>query len=399
LTHVPQAEALIAERTPRSGEERVGLDEAAFRVLAEDVPAERDMPAFDRVTMDGIAVAFRDIESGMRRFDVVGVQAAGAPSLRVEREGHCIRVMTGAVLPGGTDTVVPVERLDFDGNRVLVADDAAVELQQFVHHQGSDRRRGATLLTAGDSLGPAEMAILASNGSSQIVVARLPRIAIISTGDELVGVDDDIEPYQIRSSNDRAIETGIRKRSLGITTRVRLRDDEEDILATVASLHERNDVLILSGGVSMGEFDFVPRVLERLGAELVFHRIEQKPGKPMWFGVSRAGKPVFALPGNPVSTSVCMSRYVVPALQRSLGLKDARREYVALRSAVQGLARLTYFLPVVLDWETDGRALAEPRPTNTSGDFASLAGTDGFVELAASATPYRAGTAARLFRW
>jgi molybdopterin molybdotransferase len=164
-------------------------------------------------------------------------------------------------------------------------------------------------------------------------------------------------------------------------------------------LHDDNDILILSGGVSMGDFDFVPAVLEKLDAAVVFHRIEQKPGRPMWFGISGAGKPIFALPGNPVSTLLCMTRYVVPALAASLGLRAAPAEFARLSEPVSGPANMTYFVPVILSWSDDGVESALPRPTNTSGDFASLAATDGFVELPSGRGEHPVGSFGRIYRW
>jgi molybdopterin molybdotransferase len=171
------------------------------------------------------------------------------------------------------------------------------------------------------------------------------------------------------------------------------------MLEAIRELHDRSDVLILSGGVSMGQYDFVPSVLEELDVNLVFHRIEQRPGRPMWFGLSHDAKPVFALPGNPVSTMVCLSRYVLPALQQALGLPPASAERVTLATDVEFPADLAYFLPVVVTWTDAGVGMAEPRPTNTSGDFVSLAGTDGFVELPRGQDIYAKGTVVRLFRW
>ena len=149
----------------------------------------------------------------------------------------------------------------------------------------------------------------------------------------------------------------------------------------------------------MGRYDLVPGVLEQLGVAVVFHKIEQRPGRPMWFGTSRDSKPVFALPGNPVSTLVCLYRYVLPALRHSLGLPVAEHEYVRLAEAASFDPDLAYFLPVTLTWSADGIALAWPRPTNTSGDFVSLANTTGFVELPRSTATFPRHFAARLFGW
>ncbi|HEX5419597.1 MAG TPA: molybdopterin molybdotransferase MoeA [Gammaproteobacteria bacterium] len=399
MTEVHEAEALILERAPRARTRREPLEAAVGRVLAEPVFAERDQPPFDRVTMDGIAVAFSDWTAGMRRFEIAGTQAAGAAPLAVEQLGRCIEVMTGAMLPPGTDTIIPVERIRRDGDAAEVQADAPVAARQFVHARGSDRTAGSPLLAPGTRIGPAEMAVLASAGAAEVLLAEPPRVAVISTGDELVDVGEPLEPYQIRSSNERAIEASLLGHGLGTVTRARLADDEHLLLDAIGRLHAQHDVLILSGGVSMGQFDYVPAVLERLGVELVFHKIQQRPGRPMWFGVTAQDKLVFALPGNPVSALVCLTRYVLPALRRSLGLPPAAPELAALTAEVELTADLTYFMPVALRSSARGVLEAQPRPTNTSGDFISLAGTDGLVELPRARRRYEPGDVVRLFRW
>jgi molybdopterin molybdotransferase len=399
MTEVAEAETLIASRMPLWPAARVPLDACADRVLAENVVAERDQPPFDRVTMDGIAIAYDDWGAGIRRFAHAGTQAAGSPAMALREPGSCIEIMTGAICPAGADTIIPVERTTRDGHWIDVAADAPVAARQFIHRQGSDRRRSDLLLAAGARIGPPEVAVLASAGAASVAVAAMPRVAVVSTGDELVGVDEPLEPHQIRSTNDFAIAAALQRQRLAEVTRARLRDDPGELIAAVDALHDRHDVLILSGGVSMGQFDFVPAVLERLGAEVVFHRINQKPGRPMWFGLSRDGKPLFALPGNPVSSLVCTTRYVLPAFRRAAGLAVGPAECAVLTGDVEAPQGMTYFLPVAIEWSDDGIACAEPRPTNTSGDFVSLAGTDGFVELTAGPAVHTAGTAATLFRW
>jgi molybdopterin molybdotransferase len=308
--------------------------------------------------------------------------------------------MTGAVRPAGTDAVIPIERVRIDGSTAIVDESAHVGPGRFIHAQGSDRRQGDTVLEPGVVIGPAEVAVLASAGCADVLVSSLPGVAVISTGDELVPVEaTEIAPYQIRSSNDLAVTASLTRSGVAVSSRALLPDDHDAILARISELHELNDVLILSGGVSMGEFDFVPAVLKALGSELVFHRIAQKPGRPMWFGISGAGKPIFALPGNPVSTLLCMTRYVIPALRRSLGQAEAAPEIARLTADVTGPDHLSYFVPVVLHWNDAGATLAEPRPTNTSGDFATLATTDGFIELEPGSKSRPAGTAGRIYRW
>jgi len=384
---------------PRFAAREEPLAACVDRVLAEDVAAERDQPPFDRVTMDGIAVMFREWQQGRRTFTVVGTQPAGAPPLLVSAPDQCVEVMTGTVLPIGTDTVIPVERITRTGAAAGIAADATVKANQFVHRRASDRTAGSLVLRAGTRLGPPEIAVLAGAGRASVRVTELPRVAVISTGDELVDAGKPIAAHQIRSTNDRAIEASLARHRLGVVTRARLRDDANALAVAIDRLDTELDALVLSGGVSMGQFDFVPSVLEELGARLVLHRIEQRPGRPMWFGVSARGKPIFALPGNPVSTLVCVTRYLLPALRTAMGFAPTSPELVELAAPVDGSPTLTYFVPVTLSSSDRGTVLAQPHLTNTSGDFVALAGTDGFVELAAKRGTYPAGTVARLFRW
>lgn len=398
MTEVAAAEALILAHMPKFPARQEPLSTCGGRVLAEDIHAERDQPPFDRVTMDGIAVAFRDFASGIRSFEVVGTQAAGAEPLTVAT-AQCVEVMTGAVLPRGADTVVPVERVRRDGAAAVIAADAVVTAEQFVHRRASDRAQGALCLRAGTRLGAPEIAVLAGAGRASALVAELPRVAVMSTGDELVDVGKPIAPQQIRSTNDRAVEASLTQHRLAQVTRARLRDDANALAVAIDRLDTEHDMLVLSGGISMGKFDFVPSVLTELGAKLVLKGVQQRPGRPMWFGVSARGKPIFALPGNPVSTLVCATRYVLPALRQASGLAPAPPELVELTAPIEASPALTLFTPVTLSSSERATLLAAPHPTNTSGDFVTLAGTDGFVELAAKRGSHPPGTVARLFRW
>jgi len=399
MTEVAEAEALILEHLPRLGVCRQPLADCVDRVLAEEVTAERDQPPFDRVTMDGIAIAARDWDAGIRTYEIIGTQAAGAPPLEVGARAACVEVMTGAMLPRGADTVIPVERIAREDRAATVDARASVAHRQYVHRRGSDRQAGVVVLAAGARIGPPEVAVLASVGRATVTVAELPRVAVVSTGDELVDVDEPLADYQIRSSNDRAIEASLIRAKLASVSRSRVRDDVAALRSALAKLDADADVVVLSGGVSMGQFDLVPGVLAELGARLVFHRVKQRPGKPIWFGTSARGKPIFALPGNPVSTLVCATRYLLPALRAAAGLAPPPAEVVTLAAPAEASAELTHFLPVKLSCSPAGAALATPCPTNTSGDFAALAGTDGFVELPARRSEYPAGATARLFRW
>ena len=399
MTSVAEAVALIDQYVARWPHETAAIDVAAGRILARDVRAERDIPAFDRVTMDGIAIAYRALRAGRREFACVGTQPAGAPPGEIDNDTQCLRVMTGAVLPRGTDTVIPIERIEMRDTEAAIEVGASVTDGQFVHRQGSDRVRDSIVLQTGTRLGSPELAVLASVGQANVTVSRLPRIAVVSTGDELVGVEEPVAPHQIRSSNGRAIEAAIHLHHCGRVTRRRLRDEPDNLLAELEALHDSHEAMILSGGVSMGDFDFVPGALQHLGAKLVFHRIAQKPGRPMWFGVSQDGKPIFALPGNPVSTLVCMARYVIPALCGAAGNPQPEEFAVLGDTLTGGPAKFTWFVPVTLHTNREGQLTANPRMINTSGDFSTLAATDGIAEIGSSDADRSQGAVVQVFRW
>lgn len=396
---VAEAAALILARMPDWGSECVPLDMAHGEVLRQTLSAERDQPPFDRVTMDGIALRHAAIAAGVRSFRVVGTQGAGGDQIGIVDDDSCIAIMTGAALPPGVDTVIPVERINREGQRVTLENSYQPAAGQFIHRRASDHPQGTALLQPGTLIGAAEMAILTVGGSASVEVARRPSMAVISTGDELVDVGQPVGANQIRSSNDRAITAALAARGFRDCTRVHLPDDREVLERELHRLLTENDALILTGGVSMGEFDYVPQVLLALGMELVFHKVLQRPGLPLWFGVSPEGKPVFALPGNPVSSLVCLVRYALPGLLHAMKLESGPVPVVGLAEEVRFEPDLTCFLPVTLEYTTDGRCLARPKQTNTSGDFAALAGTAGFVELPRGASVFPAGYSASFFSW
>lgn len=378
--------------------EVVALNDAAGRVLREPVHAERDQPPFDRVMMDGIALRFAEFEKGRRQFPIQSRQHAGDPVHTLEA-GKCIEIMTGACLPTGADCVVPVERITVGDGEARIEADYTAELRQFVHARGSDHTRGTQLLRPGTRIAPADIAIIASAGLPQVEVSRLPTIRVISTGNELVPAGKPIEAHQIRESNGPAVVAMLRQKGYVDCRHDHLVDDVEILERRIGEHLDAADVLVLSGGVSMGKADFVPQVLKQLGVEVVFHKISQRPGRPMWFGTGPQQQAVFALPGNPVSTLVCCRHYVIPALAGASGVSPGNPEFAALAQDVAFRPRLTCFLPTRLVSNAAGTLLALPVHTNTSGDFASLTGTDGYVELALEDTFFETGTTVPLHRW
>ncbi|MEM7282946.1 MAG: molybdopterin molybdotransferase MoeA [Pseudomonadota bacterium] len=394
---VTQADAIIAEHIAPRESDSVALDDAVGMVLRQQVFAERDQPPFHRVTMDGIALAF-DGTRTQEEFMVQSVQHAGDPKHTLKDPQHCIEIMTGAQLPDGCDCVIPIEVYQKKEGKIRLNSDYEPRLMGNIHPKGSDRKKDEALLQPGIQINAPEMAILASAGLPQVNVSKDLSIAILSTGTELVEVDAPIENYQIRRSNDRALATSLQKAGFRRITRHHLLDDPVQLEEKISSLLDSNDFLIVSGGVSKGVKDFVPGILANLGVVKHFHRVAQRPGKPLWFGTTTNNKTVFGLPGNPVSSLVCLVRYVIPACRRSLGLGAAPETWVTLMDSVQFEPSLAWFLPVTLTGDEQGFR-AKPRITNTSGDFVSLAGTHGFVELEATTNHFPAGHRARFFGW
>jgi molybdopterin molybdotransferase len=392
-----QAETLIEQHLACLPIESLPLTQAAGAILRENIYAERDHPPFDRVAMDGIALPASSAVGSSSRLRVAGTQAAGDPPQALADPGTCIEIMTGAMLPGGCDAVVPVEQLERDGAMVEVR--KPVKPWQNVHRRGSDCRQGALLLAAGTRLSAPEVAIAAGAGMARLRVSAQPMIVVISTGNELVEPGDNIEPHQVRRSNAYGITASLRQHGFTRVADDHVRDDEAALAERLGFHLRTHDVLILSGGVSMGKMDLVPRVLQQLGVELVFHHIAQRPGKPMWFGVSQSGPAVFALPGNPVSTLVCLARYVLPALRAAMGEAAREPTRIALAAPWDVKAPLTVYLPVRVGTDDWGRPFAHPKPTNGSGDFTALAGTDGFVELPPGPNTYPRGFVTRFFGW
>jgi len=393
------ADRLIGQHLQCLPIESLPLAQCAGAVLRENIYAERDQPPFDRVAMDGIALDSRAAGCCTRSFRIQATQAAGDAPLTLGAASDCIEVMTGAVLPAGCDSVVPVEELAITPGRAGLAVDARVEPWQNVHRRGSDTRAGTLLLSAGQRLRAPEIAIAASAGMARIRVSSQPMLVVISTGNELIEPGEPLLAHQVRRSNAYAIVSALREHGFQRVADDHIRDDADELRERLRFHLETHDVLVLSGGVSMGRFDLVPAALEELGVRAVFHKVAQRPGKPLWFGMAASGAAVFGLPGNPVSTLVCLARYVLPALAASQGQSPVPARRMALGAPFTVTPALTHFIPVRLEQDDWGREWAQPAPTNGSGDFTALAGTDGFVELPPGPNTYAKGFVTRLYRW
>jgi molybdopterin molybdotransferase len=376
------------------------LERCVGQTLRQDVFPERDNPPFDRVCMDGIAIASAAFEQGVRRFRIESMQAAGVPGLRLSDPANAVEVMTGAMLPAGTDCIIPLEEYDQQGDVAALKPQAVAQAQRNVQRRGEDSQPGVAMLKAGIRLGAPEIAVAASAGLAQIRVTRQPRVIAISTGDELIEPGKPILEYQVRRSNAYAIVALLRDRGYQHVSDDHIADDEQCLSERLTRHLAEQDILVLSGGVSKGKFDLVPKVLEKLGVRQILYRVAQRPGMPMYFGVGRNGQAVFGLPGNPVATCICLVRYVIAALIYMSGRGPLQPQHMPLASSVQrGRIAATYFLPVAVQTDELGVRRAVPAPTNGPGDFLALTQTQGFVELPPQSAPFAAGYVARFYGW
>lgn len=388
---------LVLLHTVDFGVEAVALSEAVGRVLAEPLIADRDFPPFDRVTMDGIAIQFAAFEKGQRAFPIEGLQAAGTPRLTLHKIENCLEVMTGAMLPEATDTVIRYEDLLIENGIAKVQMDELMPGQN-LHHQGSDRQQGTLIVSPNRSITPAEVGVAATIGKAQLQVKKLPRVCIISTGDELVNVTQQPLLHQIRSSNALVLEGLLKKWEIPVL-KLHFIDNEELIVKELANCLTNFDMLLLSGGVSEGKLDYVPKALSKLGVKQLLHKVQQRPGKPFWFGKTDGGVTVFALPGNPVSAMLCAVRYLEPWLQKCLGLTAMPEKVAILAEEVVFKPNLTYFLQVHLNQDEQGKIWAHPVAGGGSGDLANLVEADAFLELPIGKDVYCKGEVFRLWTY
>lgn len=388
---VVEADKLIAEHIGDYGAEIVPFDMAVGRVLAETIKADRDLPPFNRASMDGIAINYKAIEEGITSFKIKATQAAGDKPIDIDNNDECIEIMTGAALAASVDTIIRYEDIEIkDGFATLTI--SSIHKGQSVHAQGTDKKQGDIILSPGRLIDAAVINSIASVGETEVRVKRLPRVVIISSGDELVEVGVKPSPYQIRKSNSYSIQAVLSQH--GITAgMLHIPDDAETTKQNILQCLHNYDVILLSGGISMGKFDYIPQALKELEVTQVFHKVQQRPGKPFWFGKHDNGVVVFAFPGNPVSTFMCLHRYFIPWLQASTGLNKKSPIYAVLDKEVTFKPQLTYFLQVKLNFSEQGQLLATPIEGNGSGDFANLADTDAFMELPLEKNEFKKGEA------
>jgi len=395
MISVQQAEEIILSQIKDFGTEEIFYENALGRILAENILADRDLPPFDRSTVDGIAISFNSFEKGIRTFTIKAVQAAGEVPVSIDDENECIEIMTGAALDSSMDTVIRYEDISINNNFASITID--VKKGQNIHLKGRDKKAGEILVKANQVITPSILGIAASVGKTFLTVKRLPKVAIISTGDEMVPPETIPTPFQLRRSNGITIKSVLEKYRINADW-LHWNDDFEFIKKELSQCIENYDILLMSGGVSMGKFDYLPKACDELGIEKIFHKIRQRPGKPFWFGKSQNEKLIFAFPGNPVSVFMCLYRYFIPWLEKSLEIPKTA-QYAVLQNDIDFPFPLQYFAQVKLSVNPSGQLIAESVNTNGSGDFSHLAETHAFIELPLEKTEFKKGEVYRIWKY
>ncbi|HXI22551.1 MAG TPA: gephyrin-like molybdotransferase Glp [Pyrinomonadaceae bacterium] len=396
---IPVAEAIeiVLAQTSALPVESVAISESLGRILAEDIIADADLPPFDRAQMDGYAVRAADVANIPARLKIVGESAAGAGWHHEMKAGEAVRIMTGAPVPVGADAVQQVEltRELNGGGEVEILE--SVEAGRSIVRRADEIKSGETVLRAGDDINAQTIATLASFGYAKVKVGSRPRVAVMATGSELVDVGQKPARDQIRDSNNYTIEAYAKLAGATVERLPLAGDDRDKLKREMTAAIERCDVLITSGGVSMGVYDFTKAAFKDLGAEIFFERVALRPGKPTVFG--RIGKTLlFGLPGNPVSVAVTFNLFARTALRAMQGANEPtlRHEYAVLARDLKGSADRESYVPAVLRTDEKGTLLAEPMKWGGSSDFVSFAGATALINVPADVKRIATGSIVRV---
>ncbi|WP_405564323.1 molybdopterin molybdotransferase MoeA [Polaribacter sp. Asnod6-C07] len=394
MISVKEAKNIILNSTQNFGVEEIPFIKSVGRILKEEIRADRDFPPFNRVSMDGIAINYSFFKKGQRDFKVEEIQAAGSKQLSMQNAENCIEVMTGAVLPNNCNTVIRYEDVTIK-NGVATINVDVIKDKQNVHDKGKDGKVGDVLIKENKIISAAEIGVLTTVGKSFVKVAKLPKVMIVSTGDELVGVDEIPLEHQIRRSNVFTLVSLLERLHISSET-AHITDDKPILKSKIEAYLQEYDVLLFSGAVSKGKYDFLPEVFEELGVEKLFHKVTQRPGKPFFYGKTSDCN-IFGFPGNPISTFVNCLAYFYTWYHKSVGL-ETKEETAILNADVTFKPNLTYFLQVQLDYKF-GHLVATPIKGNGSGDLASLVNTDAFIQLPNDKIEFKKGESFSVIRY
>lgn len=394
MVSVEKALQAVLNSTQDFGVEEIPFIKSVGRILKEEISADRDFPPFNRVSMDGIAIDFASFKQGQKSFEIEGIQAAGSKQIKLQNSKNCIEVMTGAVLPKSANTVIRYEDVTIK-NGIATINVASLNDRQNVHLKGKDGNVGDILISENTMISAAEIGVLATVGKSFIKVAKQPKVMIVSTGDELVGVDEIPLEHQIRRSNVFSLVSLLERLNISSET-AHVTDEKSLLKSKIKKYLQEYDVLLFSGAVSKGKYDFLPEVFDELGVKKLFHKVAQRPGKPFFYGETDSCN-VFGFPGNPISTFVNCLAYFYPWYYKSVRLK-VDVEIAVLGEDVFFKPNLVYFLQVKLETRK-GELIAFPIKGNGSGDLASLVNTDAFIQLPNDNIEFKKGNTFPIIRY
>jgi molybdopterin molybdotransferase len=394
-----QGLALVLKRVRPLEAARRALGRSLGCRLAEDVVADRDMPPADRSAMDGYAVRAADVRGGSSSLRLIGEVAAGSSNRPRVTPGTCVRILTGANVPPGADSVVMVEQTRERGRRVTIS--GPVERGANIFRRGEDARKGAILLRKGTQLGPLQIGVCAAVGRSRPKVHRPPRIGFICTGRELRDAAERVRPHEVRNSNGPALCAAVEECGCEIAACRSGPDNLRRLTAALRQVAGRCDLVALTGGVSVGRYDYVREAVERIGAAVRFHGVAMKPGKPLLYATLPGNRHIFGLPGNPLSAMTGFYEFVLPALRRLAGAgAECCRPVLHLqlnRQVVSRGGRLR-FMPARILWTGNGPRL-EPVVSHSSADLVSGGLADGVIAVPAEVTLLRRGAVAEFRPW
>ncbi len=394
---VTEADALLRGMVRPFPTEPISLWEAEGRILREPIKADALYPPFDRVCMDGFALQYEAFEKGRRNFLVSGYAPAGKEPSPLKDPNACIEIMTGAALPPGCDCVIPVEHVKRLDDHIEIKPGIDARKKQHIHDRGRDYQPGDILLDEGVCLSGPQLAVAAAVGCSHLAVSKRPRLMLVITGDELVPVEERPSGAQIRMTHPYALQGLLRPWADLSWTHAR--DDAGELRAAIGKALLEADVVLITGGVSAGKWDLVPEALATLGAKQTFHKVRQRPGKPLWVGESKEGKVVFAFPGNPVAATMCTRRYLLPWLWRCLGMNEPIALKLPVAESIKGLENLTLFSAMQRRARSDGGWELHSCRVQGSGDFSGLSNSNGFVEISAGRISVEAGELLPYYDW
>jgi len=394
---VKEAQSIINLNAHTFGVEEVDIDHAFNRTLAQHIYADRDYPPFNRSAMDGYAFRSADInDKQINEFEVIENLLAGSMATREIQSGECIRIMTGAPVPATADAVIRMEDTISHADRMII-NTGAIEAWHNISMKGEDIKKGEKLVKGYQIINSSILGVLAVTGTYKLKVCKLPSIGIVSTGNEIININTRVKPYQIRDSNSHTLKAFFRHYNIDNIETLLVADEKEKLKNGITKLLNK-DILILTGGVSKGDADYVPEVLTSLGVNEVFHHVQIKPGNPLWFGTTNTGTAVFALPGNPFSVQVAFKVFIEPYLRKCFGLEPVPLLYFPLLCPKNKKTKLDEFFPCQLISKDNLTGLL-PISFNGSGDIAATLDSDGIALHPSGEEAINAQSMLTFLRW